>query len=60
MVRDPETIFSTMLYSIRCTAAFHEKIRAVIPGILDCLKDSDWHVRCAVISTLSELSKNGT
>jgi hypothetical protein len=59
MVRDPETISSAMLHSIRHLVAFHEEIHAVIPKILECLKDSNGHVRHAVISTLPELSKNG-
>jgi len=48
-------LFSSLILSIMVVLAeFHDKIR--IPGIMACLKDSQWKVREAAINTLSSLA----
>ena len=42
--------------STMIVAEFHEEIRMAIPGIMECLKDSEWEVREAVIKELSSLA----
>ena len=48
-----------LLRSSLFVAEFREAVRAAIPGIVECLKDSDSDVRNAAVSGLSALGVHG-
>jgi hypothetical protein len=49
----------TLLHSSIFVAELCQAIGAAIPGIVECLRDSDPDVRSAAISGLSELGAHG-
>ena len=49
-----------LLRSSLFVAELADAIRMTIPGIVDCVKDSDSDVRNAAISVLSALGKHGS
>jgi hypothetical protein len=53
------TVADPLLRSSLFVAEFCEAIWMAIPGIVECLKDSDPDVRSAAISGLSELGSHG-
>jgi hypothetical protein len=48
-----------LLPSSLLVAELREVIRTAVPGIVDCLKDSDSYVRDPAISALSALGAHG-
>jgi hypothetical protein len=47
------------MHSTRSVAEFREGIHAAVPGIVECLEDSQRDVRFAAISRLSALGAHG-
>jgi HEAT repeat protein len=55
-----ESVPVPLLRSTRFVGEFREHMRAAIPDIVECLKDSNHHdVRTAAMSGLSELGAHG-
>jgi len=48
--------FDVLNHMALIVAVFYDEIRVAIPGIMRCLKDSDWRVRQAAIYGLSNLA----
>jgi HEAT repeat protein len=51
----PDPLLRSSLFVVE----FRQAIRTAIPGIVECLVDSQWYVRSQAISALSKLGAHG-
>ena len=53
------SVYDPLLRSSLFVAELRETIQTAIPGIVECVKDSEWEVHVTAVSALSVLAGHG-